>query len=139
MKKNITIDNGKFYTFRKLNATDIFAMSKLISKIGIRDFGKAFEGSEIAHIISSSGNDLSDTMLKTVGVNTILNIADILLANLGRCEQEVYTLLSRVSNMETAEIAALSPADFTEMLINFCKKEELRDFILAVSKLTKKA
>ncbi len=134
----------KPYSFRRLNSTDIFAMSKLVAKIGIRDFGKAFEGSEIANLISSidikSTDDKSkmpDEVLKAVGINSVLNIADIIFDKLYKCENEVYNILSRVSGLSIAEIQNFEPAVFAEMIIDFCKKEELKDFISAVSKLTK--
>ena len=136
--------NDKPYTFRRLNSTDIFAMSKLVSKIGIRDFGKAFEGSGIANLVSLIENKSEDDKeavpekaLETLGINAVLNIADIIFDKLYKCKNEIYTLLSRVSGLSVTEIQNFEPAVFAEMIIDFCKKEELTDFISAVSKLTK--
>lgn len=133
----------KPYSFRRLNSTDIFAMSRLVAKVGIRDFGKAFEGSEIANLISSieskadDNSNASEKAIEALGINAALNIADIIFDKLYKCENEAYNILSRVSGLSIAEIQNFEPAVFAEMIIDFCKKEELKDFILAVSKLTK--
>lgn len=133
----------KPYSFRRLNSTDIFAMSRLVAKVGIRDFGKAFEGSEIANLISSieskadDNSNASEKAIEALGINAALNIADIIFDKLYKCENEVYNILSRVSGLSVTEIQNFEPAVFAEMIIDFCKKEELKDFILAVSKLTK--
>ncbi len=133
----------KPYSFRRLNSTDIFAMSRLVAKVGIRDFGKAFEGSEIANLISSieskadDNSNASEKAIEALGINAALNIADIIFDKLYKCENEIYNILSRVSGLSVTEIQNFEPAVFAEMIIDFCKKEELKDFILAVSKLTK--
>lgn len=136
------MENTKRYEFRRLNSTDIFAMASLISKIGLKDFGKAFQSEEIVNMIRSSDNAeetqksvSADDIAAKVGIGVVLNIADKLLENLPKCENEIFRLLSRVSGLTEEEIKGFEPAEFAEMVIDFCKKEELRDFIAAVSKL----
>ena len=134
-------ENKKPYTFRKLNSTDIFAMSKLVAKIGIRDFGRAFEGTEIANLISAAAGESEGTIpenaLEKLGMNTVLNFADIIFEKLYKCENEIYNVLGRVSGLTVDDIKQFEPAVFAEMIIDFCKKDELKDFISAVSKLIK--
>lgn len=138
------MENTKRYEFRRLNSTDIFVMASLISKIGIKDFGRTFQSEEIVDMIRVSGNAKGtqksakpDDIAAKVGIGVVLNIADKFLENLPKCEDEIFRLLSRVSGLPEREIRDFEPAEFAEMVIDFCKKEELRDFIAAVSKLRK--
>jgi len=129
------MENTKRYEFRRLNSTDIFAMASLISKIGLKDFAGAFQNEDIVRTIKSAENKSTEDLAAKVGIGVVLNIADKLLENLPKCEKEIYRLLSRVSGLPEEEIRNFEPAEFAEMVIDFCKKEELRDFISAVSKL----
>lgn len=133
------MENTKRYEFRRLNSTDIFVMASLISKIGLKDFLKdfagAFQSEEITRTINSAADKGAEDLATKVGIGVVLNIANKLLENLPKCEKEIYRLLSRVSGLPEEEIRNFEPAEFAEMVIDFCKKEELRDFISAVSKL----
>ena len=44
---------AKPYEFRTLNATDVFPMLSIISKIGVNEFTACFEKEEVANVIKS--------------------------------------------------------------------------------------
>lgn len=120
------------YTFRKLNSTDTFLMFKIIGKIGINDFAKCFEQSNVRDLITNTKNTEGATAM--AGISVILDVASVVISNLPKCEKEIYELLSNVSNLTVDEIKALDFVTFTEMVIEFIKKEEFKDFFKVVLK-----
>ena len=75
--------------------------------------------------------------LKPLFGKTMTEIADVILGNLPKCKDDIYQMLSQTSNLSVAQVKKLPLAQFTEMVIDFIKKEEFRDFIKVVSKLFK--
>ncbi len=143
-KKNATITTEdakeKPYNFRKLNATDIAPMCKVLSKIGIKKFATCLQSESVVSIISQKdeNEDSDNTKInKAVGIQVMIEIADIILANIPYCEKDIFTLLSNVSGLTVDEIREFDLATFAEMVFDFVKKEEFKDFIKVVSKLFK--
>ena len=124
----------KNYEFRKLNSTDIFPMATLINKIGIRRFKEAFQNDEFRDALS--GED-GDDALEKVGISVAFDVAGIVLEALPNCKNDIYGLLADVSNVEREELEKMEPAAFFEMIIDFIKKPELKDFMKVASKLFK--
>jgi hypothetical protein len=125
----------KVYTFRTLNSTDTFLMFKIIGKIGINEFTQCFEKDTVKQMMSAvSGGENATTI---VGISVILEMANVIIGNLPKCEAEIYQMLSNTSNLSVKQIKELDFATFTEMVIDFIKKEEFKDFIKVVSKLFK--
>ena len=123
------------YTFRKQNSTDLFLMFKIIGKIGIKDFSKSFEQESVQNLIKNSkGADNATTL---VGISVILEMANVIISNLPKCETEIYEMLSNVSNLTVDEVKELDFVTFTEMVVEFIKKEEFKDFFKVVLKLFK--
>lgn len=131
----------KPYKFRELGAPDIFLMSKIISQIGIKEFKACFESDGINSLIAGvkNGNAKSaDSNIVSVGVGVAVELAGVILGNLPKCEKDIYQMLSQTSNLSVEEIKAPGNAVmFVEMVIDFIKKEEFRDFIKVVSRLFK--
>ena len=136
----------KPYTFRLLGADDIFLMAKIIKTIGIKEFKVCFESKGITSLIQNAFMDAkkkaeetgeeSETNIISVGVGVALEAADVILCNLDKCRDDIYQLLSQTSNLTVDEIRAPGNAVmFFEMVIDFFKKEEFRDFFGVVSRL----
>ena len=133
----ITMDTP-VYTFRKLNSTDTFLMFKIIGKIGINEFTDCLGKDSVKQIMSSMAGDTSNDKATTIiGVSVILEMANVIIGNLPKCEAEIYQMLASVSNLTVKQIKELDFITFTEMIIDFIKKEEFKDFIKVVSKLFK--
>ena len=137
----------KPYTFRLLGAPDIFLMAKIISKIGINEFKACFETEGLTNLIQNmfvdqknaeANAEANNSNIVSVGAGVFLEIANVIFGNLPKCESEIYQMLAQTSNLTVDEIKAPGNAVmFFEMLIDFIKKEEFRDFIKVVSKLFK--
>lgn len=129
------------YTLRSLQGADIFPMSAIIKKIGVKEFKNAFQDEEIKGLVQSINNgDMSkDAAANQAGMAVILNIVDVVLGNLPRAEKDIYKFLASLSGMKPNEIAALPMATFTGMVIDVIQKDEFKDFIKVVSRLFKSA
>lgn len=129
------------YTLRSLQGADIFPMSAIIKKIGVKEFKNAFQDEEIKGLVQSINNgDMSkDAAANQAGMTVILNIVDVVLGNLPRAEKDIYKFLASLSGMKPDEVAALPMATFTAMVIDVIQKDEFKDFIKVVSRLFKSA
>ena len=138
------------YEMRRLNAGDIFPMVKLISKIGINEFQRCFESPAVKGLLDKleetkengeddfAAKDAIDVIFTSLGVGVALEVANTLLANLPRCEEELFGLLASVTGMAAKKLRTIEIADFMELLIAFVQKEEFRDFFGAATKLWKR-
>lgn len=122
------------YKLRTLCSKDVFPMAKIISAIGIKEFRKCFESDEVKRIAAQS-KDTPD--YAAVGFGVFLDIAGIILENIPRCENELFTFLTNVSNLGRKEVELLPLAEFAQMIIDIVQKPEFKDFIGVVSKLFK--
>lgn len=130
------------YTLRDLCAKDIFPMTVIIRKIGLKDIGKCFDPEEIKAITESlsdeNGKEKSvDDIAETVGISVVLKIVDVVLANLSAAEQDIFGFLAGLAGMTTDEVANLPMDVFFEMLVDVFKKKEFVGFMKVVSKLLK--
>lgn len=121
------------YTFRALRADDTFLMFEIISKIGINEFADCFERDAIKNMVrefTESGN--LEGVNTVVGISVMLEMANVVLGNLSRCEKEIFQLLAQVSGMTAKSVKELPLPVFARMVIDFVKKEEFRDFVQVV-------
>lgn len=137
MNENETV--AKAYELRRLTADDVFPMFQIISKIGIKEFKKCFESPEVMQMVkdaASSGKDM-EAVKGSVGVAVVLDIAGIIVSNLGSCKNDIYQFLAQLSGMIVKDIAELPMVTFFEMIIDVVKKDEFKDFFQVVAKLFK--
>lgn len=129
----------KPYTFRKLNSTDLFPMIKLITKIGIDELTEVFEGGTVKRIVESVTKKEKTVAGKEIiaGVGVALKLVNKIMEHIPLCENEIYTLLSRVSGMDVEQIKVLDLDVFMEMLLDFVMKDEFKDFFKVASKYIK--
>lgn len=139
-------ETAKAFELRNLTADDMFPMFQIISKIGVKEFKNCFSSPETKDAIAAARankgneevNDEAETdNLNAVGVSIALDIASVILANIGNCKNDIYQLLSQLSGMPVKEVAQLPMLTFTEMVIAVIKKEEFKDFFKAAARLFK--
>ena len=140
-------EREKPYKLRALCAEDVFPMLNILKKIGIKEFKECFSKETLESIVEmfmnsakAENEDSENDTLVAVGISilpSVLDIADVLIGNLSKCENEVYKFLENVSDLSIAEIKKLNMADFFEMIVDVIKKEEFKDFFKVVSRLFK--
>lgn len=128
-------EEGKAYALRALEAKDVFLMSKIISTIGINEFKGIVQSDAIKSAIS--GKEVTADLAASVGITVMLDIANVILGNLSKCEKDIYAFLSGLSGIDKKRIESMPMNTFVEMVIDVIQKEEFKDFIGVVSKLFK--
>ena len=129
---------AKTYTLRGLTAEDVFPMLKIISGIGLKELKSCFDSAELRDAIKnmSQGKEEGETVDRTaVGLMIAADIASIIFANLPKCKDDIYQLLSGLSGMKKKEIAELPMNVFLAMIVDVIKKEEFKDFFQDVAGL----
>lgn len=126
----------KTYEFRELRSTDLFPMFKIMNKIGFRKFKDCFQSPEIMKMAKGAGKDNSGAV-ESLGMAVLFDAVGIIIENIPACEDDIYSLLASVSNLEKKEIQKMGMSEFIEMIIDFIKKPEFKDFFKAVSRLFK--
>lgn len=136
----------KTYELRNLEADDLFIMIGIISKIGIKEFKGCFESDEVKAAITNvakqkndadANEDADDDVVASIGISVALDIAAILLANIGKCKNDIYALLANLSGVKEKEIAKLPIKTFTGMIFDLVKKKEFADFFQDAVKFLK--
>lgn len=136
----------KTYELRNLEADDLFIMINIVNKIGIKEFKACFESDEVKTAVlnmakkadengGAEAGEGSDVV--SVGISVALDIASILLANIGKCKNDIYALLANLSGMKAGDIAKIPAKTFTSMVVDLVKKEEFADFFQDAVKLFK--
>lgn len=123
----------KPYTFRKLSAKDIPTMLKILKKIEINKFASCFKSEAVLDLMFSEKDNKNLDLI--TGGAVFLDIAQILISNLADCGEDIFKLLADTSNLSLNEVKELDFDVFTQMIIDFVKKEEFVGFFKAVSRL----
>lgn len=129
------MNDNELYTFRKLGAEDVAPMCKVISKIGLNEFARCFESDSVMNMISTMKNDKNANVIDMAGFQVLIEIVNVIISHIPDCEKDLFVLLSNVSGLSVKEIKEFDLATFTQMVIDFVKKEEFKDFLKVVSKL----
>lgn len=124
----------KAYVLRDLQSKDVFLMSRIISKIGIKEFKSCFETEEVQKLIAG-GTD--EAAVEKIGLSVMVDMAGVVLSNVAHAEQDIYSFLADLSGKTAKEIAELDMVVFAEMIIDVVQKDQFKDFIKVVSKLFK--
>lgn len=135
----------KPYEFRVLNTDDMFIMFSIAHKIGIKEFAKALKDENAMESLKTIFADTAeeggeaegttnDAKYIQLGISVMPAIADTLLANLVKCKDDICELLANVSGMKVKDIRQLDIVTFAQMVIDFVKKPEFKDFVEVVSK-----
>ena len=129
-------ETTKKWEFRALCSKDMFPMFKIINKIGFKEFKDCFQSDSLKDAASNIKKK-NEAALIAVGTGIFFDLAGIIITNISSCEEDIYALLSSVSNLSKEEIQNLSMADFADMIIDFVQKPDFADFFKVVSKLFK--
>ena len=131
-----TVEEAKPYTLRKLETADVFPMFRLLNKIGFKEM-KENEGLKKTLFLFMGGTADGKVDVNALGMDIFFEAASVIFESIPKAETEIYTLLSNVSGVKVEDIKKQPPAVTFEMIIDFCKKEEFKDFFSVVSKLFK--
>jgi len=106
----------KDYELRPLESSDLFLLVKVVKKLDLNQLGNLQVDNQ-----EQAGFEL---------MNVILD-------GLGNCEQELYTLLGKLSNKKPDEVTKLPLATFIAMVGDVVKSEGFSDTMEQVKSLLK--
>ena len=122
---------------RKLQATDIFSMVRIINGIGFKTIKDSINVEEINELRKGMTEENSDAIVSQVGMNVVMSILGTVIENLPKVENDVYEFAGNVAGMKAKDVAKMDAGDFIDLLISIFNKDEFKDFFGRASKLIK--
>lgn len=111
------------YKLRKLKDKDLFPLLKILKKVGINDCKEAF-------VQVASG----EKTLKQIGIMASFDIADILIGNLAKAENEIYELWADISGIPAEEIRDMEFGTLPLMIMDTFSEARNTSFFKVLSK-----
>lgn len=130
---------------RELRGDDMFSMLSIIGKLDIKDdlvelFEKQQEkdGKMLGHLSkkpTKAEKEKQEKMLEKRGMQMIAGLIQTILANINKAKLDINTFLADLTNTSIQEIQKLNFVDYTQLLVEFFKKPELKDFLTSISSI----
>lgn len=125
------------YKMRKLQATDIFSVVKILNGIGLNNVKEAINIEEINKVRKGMTEDNAEVITSQVGLNVVMSLATVILENLPKIENDLYNFIGSVIDVKPKEVAKMNMVEFMDVLVAIIQKEEFKDFFKCASKLIK--
>ena len=125
------------YEMRKLQATDLFSVVKILNGIGLKNVREAINIDEINNVRKGMTEGNVDVITSQIGLNVIMSLATVMLENLPKIENDLYNFIGSVIDMKPKDVAKMDMGEFMDVLITIIQKEEFKDFFKRASKLIK--
>ena len=125
------------YEMRKLQATDLFSVVKILNGIGLKNVREAINIEEINDVRKGMTKGNEDVITSQIGLNVVMSLATVILENLPKIENDLYNFIGSVIDMKPKDVAKMDMGDFMDVLITIIQKEEFKDFFKRASKLIK--
>lgn len=119
----------KKWKFRRLNAKDVFLLLPVLKKIGINNLRKCWSGDIVQGIAAANKGKAYDQQVDAATMGAMLEFGQVLIEGLDNCENEIFNLLEKTSNLSRAEIENLEFVELPSMIMDFVKKDEFKDFL----------
>lgn len=111
------------YTLRRLKDRDLFPMLKILKKIDISNCKDAF-------IQTASG----EKTLEEIGIAVSIDIADILIRNMEKAEEEIYGLWSDLSGIPAEEMREMEFGTLPLMIMDTFSEARDTSFFRVLSR-----
>ena len=130
---------------RELRGDDMFSMLSIIGKLDIKDdLVELFEKQQdkdskmLGHLSkkpTKAEKEKQEKMLEKRGMQMIAGLIQTILANINKAKLDINTFLADLTNTSIQEIQGLNFVDYTQLLVKFFKKPELKDFLTSISSI----
>lgn len=134
---------------RELRGDDMFSMLSIIGKLDIKDdlvelFEKQQEKDSklLGHLSKKPTKAEKEKQEKALekalekrGMQMIAGLIQTILANINKAKLDINTFLADLTNTSIQEIQELNFVDYTQLLVKFFKKPELKDFLTSISSI----
>ena len=109
---------------RSLKASDMGAMCKIISGIGIKEFKDAFKGVNI-----------SQKDVEKVGMSVAFDLVGIIIEHIPSVQKDVDMFISSLSDQDVELIQEMPLVEYADTIYQIVTKEDFKDFFKLVMKL----
>ena len=111
----------KKYNFKTMKAPDVFKLTSILAKIGVKDIKEC-----IGNYMTLSKN--SEANKDALALNLGVDIVEVLLSNIDKCEESIYRFLASVTDLSEREIKEMEATEFITMLYDLFAQKEYIDF-----------
>ena len=120
---------------RKLQASDLFSMVRIINGIGFKTIKDSINIDEINDLRKGMTEENTDEITSKVGVSVIMSILGTVVENLPKVENDVYEFCGSMAGIKAKDVAKMEIGDFMELLIAIFTMDGFKDFFSRASKL----
>ena len=112
------------YEIKRFEATDVFALVKVIKKAGVSNFVEVFTAAQ---------NNKESESKNAIGIKLL----EVLVARIVDCEEEIYEFLSRMSGLSLEETTKLDADVFMQLIYDVVENPKFVDFLKVAFKFAK--
>lgn len=122
---------------RRLQATDLFAMVRLLNAIGFKEIKDVINLDEINEARKNVTDENKEAVWVNIGTNIIMSIIPFIIEKLAVAENEIYSFVGGIAGMKVKDVAKMDAIEFIDLITEIFQKEEFKDFFKRASKLIK--
>lgn len=120
---------------RRLQATDLFAMVRLLNAIGFKELKDVINLDEINEARKNVTDENKEAVWVNIGTNIIMSIIPFIIEKLAVAENEIYSFVGGIAGMKVKDVAKMDAIEFIDLITEIFQKEEFKDFFKRASKL----
>ena len=122
---------------RRLQATDLFAMVRLLNAIGFKELKTAINFDEIKEARKNITDENKESVWVEMGTNLVMSLIPFIVEKLAVAETEIYSVVGGIAGMKVKDVAKMDAIEFIDLITVVFQKEEFKDFFKRASKLIK--
>jgi len=111
-------------TPRPLKGTDIFLMTSIIGKLGVKNLMRCWDAPDVKEARENTSSENAEML----GQLIFLGVIDVVLERLEFCEGSICRLLSKLYDMPEEEIKEKGAVEYLDMFMTVVKDENFVDF-----------
>ena len=115
-------------TPRPLKGTDIYQLTSIIGKIGVRNIMRCMNALDVQEAVEGGEQMEDKAKAEMIGTLIFYGVIDVVLERLEYCEGAICKLLAKLYDMQESEVKELGANKYLDMLIAVVKDENFVDF-----------
>lgn len=120
---------------RRLESPEIFIALSIASKIGINEFVGILQNPEFIKFVNSiMSKEGEEKDVNIVGVALAFDVANIILSNIHKIENDVYRFLANLTGKKPQEIQKLDAVVLFDLILRVVTLPQFKDFLKVVSR-----
>lgn len=129
---------------RELRGDDIFVMLSILGKLDVQDdvmklIDRQFETGKVINLsdhkskkLTKAEQDEQDLLLQKRGYKMAGDVAFAVIKNIGKAKDDINAFLADLTGQDVSELSLI---EYSKLIADFFRKEELKDFFKSMSSL----